>query len=42
MAKDVDAMLHRIVAEAGGRPAEAAASYVADLKRQGRYQRDVY
>jgi sulfite reductase (NADPH) flavoprotein alpha-component len=42
MAKDVDAMLQRIVAEAGGRSAEAAASYVADLKRQGRYQRDVY
>jgi sulfite reductase (NADPH) flavoprotein alpha-component len=42
MAKDVDAMLHQIVAEAGGRSAEAAQAYVADLKRQGRYQRDVY
>jgi len=42
MAKDVDAMLHRIVAEAGGRPADAVQAYVADLKRQGRYQRDVY
>ncbi|MGH6914915.1 MAG: diflavin oxidoreductase, partial [Geminicoccales bacterium] len=42
MAKDVDATLHRIVAEAGGRTAEAATDYVAALKRAGRYQRDVY
>jgi sulfite reductase (NADPH) flavoprotein alpha-component len=42
MAKDVDAMLHRIVAEAGGRTAADAAAYVAELKRAGRYQRDVY
>jgi len=42
MARDVDAMVQAIVAEAGGRPADAAKAYVADLKRQGRYQRDVY
>jgi sulfite reductase (NADPH) flavoprotein alpha-component len=42
MAKDVDAMLQRIVAEAGGRPADVAQAYLADLKRAGRYQRDVY
>ena len=42
MARDVDATLHRIVADASGRRPEDAAAYVADLKRQGRYQRDVY
>lgn len=42
MAKDVDAALHRIVAEQGGLSAEAASDYVKRLKREGRYQRDVY
>ena len=42
MAKDVDATLRRIVAEAGGRSEEQATAYLAELKRQGRYQRDVY
>ncbi len=42
MAKDVDAMLHRVVAEAGGMAEERAAAYVAALKQAGRYQRDVY
>lgn len=42
MAKDVDAALHRIVAEQGGHSAEAAAEYVKRLKREKRYQRDVY
>jgi len=42
MAKDVDAALHRIVEDAGARSAHDAAAYVADLKRQSRYQRDVY
>jgi sulfite reductase (NADPH) flavoprotein alpha-component len=42
MARDVDATLHRIVAEQGGRSEEAANAYVADLKRAKRYQRDVY
>ena len=42
MAKDVDAALHRIVAEQGGLSPEAAADFVKRLKREGRYQRDVY
>jgi sulfite reductase (NADPH) flavoprotein alpha-component len=42
MAKDVHATLAAIVADQGGRPAEAAEAYLADLKRQRRYQRDVY
>ena len=42
MAKDVDAMLHKIIADAGGRGTDGAAAYVADLKRQNRYRRDVY
>lgn len=42
MAKDVHAMLAGIVADRGSRDAEAAEAYLADLKRQGRYQRDVY
>ncbi|MBV9657087.1 MAG: sulfite reductase subunit alpha, partial [Verrucomicrobia bacterium] len=42
MAKDVDAALHQSIAEAGGRGAEGAAEYVAMLKKEKRYQRDVY
>jgi len=42
MAKDVDAALHRIVAEQGGLAPEAAVEYVRRLKGAGRYQRDVY
>jgi sulfite reductase (NADPH) flavoprotein alpha-component len=42
MAKDVDAALHRIVEEKGGRDAEAAAAYVSNLKQTKRYLRDVY
>ncbi len=42
MAKDVDATLHRIVAEQGGLTPEAAADYLKRLKRENRYQRDVY
>ena len=42
MAKDVDAMLRRIVGTVGGRDADAADAYVDDLRRAGRYQRDVY
>ncbi len=42
MAKDVDAALHRIVGEQGGLSPESAAEYVKRLKREGRYQRDVY
>ncbi len=42
MAKDVDATLHRIVTEQGGLSPEEASDYVKRLKREGRYQRDVY
>ena len=42
MAKDVQAMLLRIVAEQGDKRPEAAEAYLSDLRRQGRYQRDVY
>ncbi|HEY1052405.1 MAG TPA: flavodoxin domain-containing protein [Prosthecobacter sp.] len=42
MAKDVDAALHEIIQTAGGRTAEEAAAYVADMKKNKRYQRDVY
>ena len=42
MAKDVDAALHQIIAEQGGMDAPAAADYVKQLKKDRRYQRDVY
>ncbi|HYG23498.1 MAG TPA: sulfite reductase subunit alpha [Verrucomicrobiae bacterium] len=42
MAKDVDAALHDIIQTAGGKTAEAAKEYVAKLKSEKRYQRDVY
>lgn len=42
MAKDVDAALHAIVQQHGGRDEEAAKSYVAELKKAKRYARDVY
>jgi sulfite reductase (NADPH) flavoprotein alpha-component len=42
MAKDVNAALHRIVQEQGAMSQEAAADYVAALKDQHRYHRDVY
>ncbi|HWN94543.1 MAG TPA: sulfite reductase subunit alpha [Methylomirabilota bacterium] len=42
MAKDVDAMLHEIIQNAGGKTPEAAKEYVAQLKAAKRYQRDVY
>ncbi len=42
MAKDVDAMLHAVVENAGGRTKDQAAEYVAALKAAKRYQRDVY
>lgn len=42
MAKDVDAALHEIIQNAGGRTAEEASAYVADMKKNKRYQRDVY
>jgi len=42
MAKDVDAALHRIVETVGGKSADEAKAYVAKLKSEKRYQRDVY
>lgn len=42
MAKDVDAALHEIVADAGGMDADAAHAYVNDLIKTHRYVRDVY
>ncbi len=42
MAKDVDAALHRVVQEAGGRTPEAAQEYIQALQTQKRYVRDVY
>ncbi|WP_072806508.1 sulfite reductase subunit alpha [Rhodococcoides yunnanense] len=42
MAKDVDAALHDIVAEHGGRTSDQAEDYVAELRRGKRYLRDVY
>jgi len=42
MAKDVDLALHDIVAQQGGMDTAAAAEYVKHLKKDKRYQRDVY
>ncbi len=42
MAKDVDTALHEIVAEQGGLTHEQAIDYVKQLKKDKRYQRDVY
>jgi len=42
MAKDVDAALHEIVQKTGAKTADQASDYVANLKAQKRYQRDVY
>lgn len=42
MAKDVDSMLHQIVQEQGGMTSEAAIAYVKQMKKDKRYQRDVY
>jgi len=42
MAKDVDAALHQIIGEQGGLEAAAAAEYVKQMRKERRYQRDVY
>ncbi|MDB6077408.1 MAG: cysJ 2 [Akkermansiaceae bacterium] len=42
MAKDVDAALHQIASQAGGLADAAASAWVAGLKKQKRYLRDVY
>ena len=42
MAKDVDDTLHTVAREVGGRSEDAAKEYVAAMKKNKRYQRDVY
>jgi sulfite reductase (NADPH) flavoprotein alpha-component len=42
MAKDVDDALHKIIQTAGGKSADEAAAYVAQMKKEKRYARDVY
>jgi sulfite reductase (NADPH) flavoprotein alpha-component len=42
MAKDVERALVDIVAQHGARSTDQAIAFVADLKKQGRYQQDVY
>lgn len=42
MAKDVDATLHKVVETVGGNSADDAKAYVAKMKSDKRYQRDVY
>jgi sulfite reductase (NADPH) flavoprotein alpha-component len=42
MAKDVERALVDIVAEHGARSTDDAVAFVADLKKRGRYQQDVY
>src|SRR5262245_5043230 len=42
MAKDVERALVDIVAQHGARTIDEAIAFVADLKRKGRYQQDVY
>ncbi len=42
MAKDVERALVDVVAEFGARSVDEAISFVAQLKKSGRYQQDVY
>jgi sulfite reductase (NADPH) flavoprotein alpha-component len=42
MAPDVDAAIHAVVEEHGGMSKDAAAQYVAKLRSEKRYRRDVY
>lgn len=42
MAKDVDAALHEIVGTNSGKGRDEVSEYIAKLKAEGRYQRDVY
>ena len=42
MAKDVDTALHDLVAKEGGKTSDEAREYVAQLKKEKRYRRDVY
>ncbi len=42
MAKDVDAALHQVIAEQGGLGPAGAVEYVKEMRKDRRYQRDVY
>ncbi|WP_411845282.1 flavodoxin domain-containing protein [Roseibacillus persicicus] len=42
MAKDVDAALHQVIQDHGGKSEEEAIEYVKQLKKDKRYARDVY
>jgi sulfite reductase (NADPH) flavoprotein alpha-component len=42
MAKDVDVALHDVIAQQGGLDVAQAADYVKQMKKDKRYQRDVY
>ena len=42
MAKDVDAALHQIAQKEGGLSEEDAVAFIKQLKKDKRYQRDVY
>jgi sulfite reductase (NADPH) flavoprotein alpha-component len=42
MAKDVDTALHQIIVDQGGMSVDQAAEYVKQMKKDKRYQRDVY
>jgi sulfite reductase (NADPH) flavoprotein alpha-component len=42
MAKDVERALVDVVARHGARPIDEAVAFVAELKKKGRYQQDVY
>ena len=42
MAKDVDVALHDVIGQQGGMEPAAAAEYVKQMKKDKRYQRDVY
>jgi len=42
MAKDVEKTLQSIIETEGGHTPESAKTYIKDLKKSNRYQRDVY
>ncbi len=42
MATDVDAIIHRVIEQQGQKTPEEAKAFVNELKKQKRYQRDVY
>jgi sulfite reductase (NADPH) flavoprotein alpha-component len=42
MAKDVDAALVKVAEKFGNMSTEDATAYIADLRKEKRYQRDVY